>query len=123
MRAEPRRAEPHVLRVSVVTLSDGLLRSFKASGHAGMAKPGQNIACAAATALLRTAARLLASADGLVDDGAAGEPGSMELVVTSQPQVRDRWLAGVTDFLLRGLDDLAREYPREIRVDVERMSG
>ncbi len=29
------------------------------------------------------------------------------------------WLAGVTDFLLRGLTDLAREFPREILVRAE----
>jgi len=35
---------------------------------------------------------------------------------------RDRdeaWLTGVTDFLLRGLTDLAREFPREILVRTE----
>ena len=31
----------------------------------------------------------------------------------------DEWLRGVTDFLLHGLNDLAREFPREILVRTE----
>ncbi len=31
----------------------------------------------------------------------------------------ERWLKGVTDFLPRGLNDLAREFPREILVRTE----
>ena len=97
------------------------MKSFSAIGHAGGKKAGENIPCAAATALLRTAARLLASVDGLLENGSADEPGQMSLAVSASADRHGQWLAGVTDFLLKGLNDLAREYPREIFIRIDRM--
>jgi uncharacterized protein YsxB (DUF464 family) len=99
---------------------EGLLRSFAADGHAGIDPRGKNIACAAVTALLRTAAKLCAER-ALVREGAGVKPGELRLVVTSVPEAERAWLRGVTDFLLRGMKDLQDEFPREIHLLLEVM--
>jgi hypothetical protein len=43
----------------------------------------------------------------------------MKLMLAPGAAAADGWLAGMTDFLLRGLKDLAREFPREIIVRTE----
>ena len=95
---------------------EGLLSRFEADGHAGVAARGANVACAGATALLRTAGRLCAER-GIVAAGAADRPGQMTLAVV--PGAGGEWLRGVTDFLLQGVRDLQREFPREIALRVE----
>ncbi len=96
----------------------GSLRRFEAEGHAGDAPAGSNLACAAATSLLRTAGRLCADR-GLVSAGGAEAPGTMRMTIGTAPDGDEPWLKGVTDFLLQGLNDLAREFPHEILVRTE----
>lgn len=96
----------------------GILRGFDADGHAGADEVGRNIACAAATSLLRTAGKLCAER-ALVKAGGASAPGEMRLVLQAAANADDGWLKGMTDFLLRGLKDLAQEFPREIVVRTE----
>ena len=107
----------HRLVIRLTLTPRGFLRGFEAAGHAGDAPAGSNVACAAATSLLRTAGKLCADR-GLVSAGRAEAPGVMQMNLTGEPRGGD-WLRGVTDFLLRGLSDLAREFPREIRVRME----
>ena len=96
-----------------------MLRGFDADGHAGADASGRNIACASATSLLRTAGRLCAERS-LVAAGGAGERGEMRLRLgPSTADADNGWLKGMTDFLLRGLRDLAQEFPREISVRTE----
>ncbi len=97
---------------------DGCLASFRAQGHSGSGSYGANPACAAATQMLRTAARLLYSVDGLVKDGGAGSSGEMRLTISREAKTGRDWLRGVTDFLLRGLRDLEAEFPSEISLTV-----
>jgi len=77
-----------------------------------------NIACAAATSLLRTAGKLCAER-ALVKTGGAEAPDRMRLLLAPVAETDDGWLGGMTDFLLRGLKDLAQEFPREIVVRTE----
>jgi uncharacterized protein YsxB (DUF464 family) len=104
------------VRVLLALSPEGLLSRFVAEGHAGTTARGANIACAGVTTLLRTAGRLCA-ARGILAAGAAGEPGEMSLTVA--PGADGEWLRGVTDFLLQGVRDLQREFPREIALRVE----
>ncbi len=97
---------------------DGLLESYDAAGHAGESPRGANIACAAVTALLRTAGKLCESR-GLVQDGGGGKRGELRLIVAPVPDAEREWLRGVTDFLLRGVHDLQDEFPREIQLLLE----
>ena len=55
----------------------------------------------------------------LLKAGGAGAPGEMRLLLGPGAEEDDGWLGGVTDFLLRGLKDLAPEFPREIVVRME----
>ncbi len=110
--------ESRVVTVTLELAEDGCLRSLQASGHAGGAALGANAACAAVTVLLRTAARVLSAVHGLVADGGADAPGHMELTVSSERGVAPEWLRGVTDSLVRGLSDLAAEFPAEVAVRI-----
>lgn len=100
--------------------SDGTLAGVRASGHAGREPAGANIACAAATVLLRTAGSLLAAAGAA--QGGADRPGELAFTV-ALPRGRGggaevAWLRGVSEFLLRGLRDLERERPDAVSVTV-----
>ncbi len=106
-----------MVTVTLELASDGCLRSLRASGHAGGGL-GTNVACAAVTVLLRTTARVLSSVKGLVRDGAADSPGRMELSVSPEWTGAAEWLRGVTDSLVRGVSDLAAEFPAEIALRV-----
>ena len=39
-------------------------------------------------------------------------------MVLGAPAANDEWLRGVTDFLVRGMSDLQREYPDQIALRV-----
>lgn len=105
-----------MLRVLIEVSARGLLRRFEAVGHAG-ADPGRNVACAAATILLRTAGREC-TARGLAAGGGAPARGEMSLELAEAGLSEEPWLKGVTDFLVRGMSDLARDYPDQIALRV-----
>jgi len=96
----------------------GLLRRFSAQGHAG-GDLGRNVACAAATILLRTTHHACTER-GIVDSRQADRPGEMAVVLGKRAETHAEWLRGVTDFLVRGMRDLEREFPHEIALLVER---
>jgi uncharacterized protein YsxB (DUF464 family) len=97
---------------------DGLLKRFEAAGHAGPIRRGENAACAAATTLLRTAARVCAGR-GIETEGGAGQRGEMSCVVKPAGAADAAWLRGATDFLVRGLQDLREEFPEAVVVTME----
>ena len=97
---------------------EGLLESFEASGHAGSVGRGGNVACAAVSALLRTAARVCVQ-KGVVVEGGAEERGLMRCVVDPRAAAEPGWLRGTTDFLLRGLEDLRDEFPDAVVLAVD----
>jgi hypothetical protein len=47
----------------------------------------------------------------------------MRLVVSPESDTGSGWLRGVTDFLLRGVNDLKDEFPKEIVLRVEMTEG
>jgi uncharacterized protein YsxB (DUF464 family) len=106
-----------VIRCVLRLGEDGCLRGLRASGHAGSGARGEDLVCAAATALLRTASRLLYQRAGLSVSGGAPAPGEMSLEVDGvwggEPGL---WLRGVTDFLITGLQDLQSEHPRRLEI-------
>lgn len=106
-----------MLRILLAVSRDGLLRRFEAEGHAG-AGFGNNIACAAATTLLRTAGRAC-TAQGIAADGGAARPAHITLELAGKPAGDEGWLRGVTDFLVRGLSDLSREFPDQVALRIE----
>lgn len=106
------------MTVRILVSRDGLLKMFDADGHAGADPRGGNLACASATTLLRTAARLCV-ARGMAVEGGAAARGAMRCVVQVRRDEDAGWLRGATDFLLRGLQDLREEFPGAVFVTVE----
>lgn len=97
---------------------DGCLAAVRATGHAGWGKRGEDIVCAAAAALVRTAGRLLEAEPGLQAAGEAPFPGRVSLSLEKPPEERRERVRGITDFLVRGLLDLESEYPDNIAVEI-----
>lgn len=106
------------MKVTLEIDPEGCLAGFAADGHAGSAA-GMNLACAAVSVLLRTAARTVAAA-GLAESGAADAPGAMRLAVRRTAGAPRDWLRGVTDNLLRGLADTSAEAGGEVEVRIVR---
>lgn len=102
--------------LSVRLLSrQGELVGVEAQGHAGWDRPGKDIVCAAASALLRSAVRTLGSRYAPTDLVAqAPGPGQLSFRLIPFP---DEWARGVFSTLEQGLKDLEREFPRAIRVE------
>lgn len=98
--------------------SRGLLRSLAADGHAAMLQESGSIPCAAVSALAGTAARLIEARQGIIHSGGAPAAGSLKLTVHSAARRERRWLQGITDFVVAGLQDVEREYPAECRVEI-----
>jgi uncharacterized protein YsxB (DUF464 family) len=96
----------------------GGLKGFSVSGHAGTGPRGEDLVCAAVSALFRTAARVLQLQPDIDVRGGASEDGKMELRLDRVPRGRGQWLAGLTDFLVRGVQDLREENPGAISVRV-----
>ena len=107
------------MKVTLELDPEGCLAGFTADGHAG-ADAGANLACAAVSVLLRTAARTAAGA-GLAAGGGAHALGEMKLTVGRASGKQRGWLRGVTDILLRGLADAAAEGAGEIEVRTVRV--
>jgi len=108
-----------VIRVTIRFDHHGCLGGFSVSGHSGTAKRGEDPVCAAVTVLFRTAARALRLQPDFGVRGHASESGKMEVQIGAVPARRREWLAGFTDFLLRGIEDLREEYPQAIHLVIE----
>jgi uncharacterized protein YsxB (DUF464 family) len=108
-----------VIQVTLELDEAGCLRALSASGHAGSSARGSDPVCAAVSALLRTAARLLYRRPGLSVTGRAADPGQMELRLGPVPEAERSWLKGVTDLTASGLLDLAEQYPERVSVVVK----
>lgn len=80
---------------------------------------GEDLVCAAVTVLFRTAARVLHLHSDLEVYGDASESGKMEVRIATVPTRRREWLGGLTDFLMRGIEDLREENPKTIHLVIE----
>jgi len=105
----------------VLDEGEGLL-SFRATGHAAAGDRGYDIVCAAFSVLARTAYSSLDALPGIELRGSAPEPGSLSFEVRRPPASRER-AAGIADFLIAGLSDLARYYPEAVELELERDGG
>ncbi len=112
-----------MVRVFFTLDPEGCLTRVKVSGHAGYGSRGQDIVCAAVTALVRTALHLLSGQKALGTVVHAGKEGIMEGTVTAYPAHLRAWLKGVTEFLVTGIADLKSEYPDYIEIESEGDDG
>jgi uncharacterized protein YsxB (DUF464 family) len=105
-----------VIRIELELFADGRLKALRARGHAN-GPLGGNVACAAVSVLLRTAARYFTE-EGFVLEGAAAAPGEMDVRLLDADGAGLERMRGASGLLLRGLADLCGEYPRDVEVDV-----
>ena len=104
-----------MVEVEAVIDSGGILKSCKASGHAGAGKIGADIVCAAITVLLRTALSTLSDRKGITVKGDAPQPGELWLETDYSAEGRDFLFAAGT-FLIDGLKSVAQEYPKNCKL-------
>ena len=79
---------------------------------------GENIVCAAATVLLRTAARLLEAEDGIQVSGGSETRGFLTLSIDVANEGKRDFLLAVGNFLTVGLCDLQKEFPGDCAVEI-----
>ncbi len=104
-----------VIRAEIET-KDGILGSLKVEGHDRANGRKGSVLCASVTALVRSAARTLEKNGAVKLEGAAETAGSLFFRITGYDGRETGWLKGVTDLLVTGLEDIAREYPRKVIV-------
>ncbi len=103
-----------MLSVTLHADGAGCLRRLKVRGHAPA------IACAAITALTRSAATLLAAQPTLECRGAAPRPGVLELHVGTVPAQHRDWVRGISAMVEHGVHAVAAEYPQGVVVEAVR---
>ena len=106
-----------MIKVTLQLDGGGCLRRLQSEGHA-VGQKGSNIVCAAATALMRSAARVLADHDSIVVSGHVPLEGVLEIEVDRYAPQDRAYLLGVTEVLVRGLQDLALEEPTEVSINL-----
>jgi len=105
-----------VISVTLQLDGDGCLRRLQSLGHAGGRKDA-NLVCAAATALMRTTSRVLGDHASIVISGRAPSEGALEITVEQYGAHDGAYLLGVTDVLVRGLEDLSRDEPAQVQIN------
>ncbi|NNM67590.1 MAG: ribosomal-processing cysteine protease Prp [Spirochaetales bacterium] len=112
-----------MIRVDIVLAEDSLLKEFWVDGHSGFSLKGTDIVCAAASALVRTFLELNEAEPGVVAlQGAEKEGKAAWALENVDPQAYARYEAW-SWFLLRGLEDLAREFPDHVNIQYRRHTG
>jgi uncharacterized protein YsxB (DUF464 family) len=106
-----------VIVVTVDVDRDGMIKSATASGHAIGLEKGGNIVCAAATVLIRTAARLLEETPGVQVAGGPGKRGELSLFIEKVSEQSKSYVKAVGDYLLAGIRDLQYEFPDECTLE------
>ncbi len=104
-----------------VDLSEGVLLSCRAAGHARAGAEGSDPVCAAVTVLVKTAGRVLAERPGVRVAGSAEQRGSLEMRVESWDPGDREWRKGVTAFLVQGLQDTAGTSPESVKLEIHNL--
>lgn len=86
---------------------------LEATGHAAYAPAGQDIVCAAASALMQTLCAVLAGEEG-TKSSAWDEPGGPRLAVSAAAPQKP-WVEGAFEFAKAGFALLAERYPDNLR--------
>ena len=95
----------------------GLLKSCRASGHAGAGERGTDIVCAAVSILTKTAFQTLEKREGIEVRGGALDRGVF-LMETRAAEGEKPFLSAIGSFLLEGLNSVSREYPGHCTVNI-----
>ena len=106
--------------VTVTIDGNGVLNRVEATGHSTASVRGENIVCAAATVLIRTAARLLDSDADIKITGSARSRGALDFSVVRIDDGKHGYVRAVGDYLMRGITDLQEEFPDECVLKIDR---
>ena len=111
-----------MIRATAVLGADACLLAFEAVGHAASGNRGHDIVCAAFSVLARTAYRALEELPGSGIHGSAPEPGNLSFEVF-KPATSVERAAGIADFLVVGMVDLARDFPDAVDFKLKVLGG
>jgi len=106
-----------MIEIEAVLETDGTLRACKVQGHSGAGKSGTDIVCAAVSVLMRTAFSVLSERKGITLEGGAPEKGQMWLEAGYETEGKD-FLHTVGVFLIEGLSSVAREFPKNCKLNI-----
>ena len=113
--------KPRGTTVTFFKRSDGALIGYRAVGHTGYAEAGEDIVCAAVSALTQTTLNglqnvLKVPVRSTIDDRTA------LLEATLTPEIPEKQLEQaqlLLETLLQGLQAIQRSYPRNVRISFE----
>ena len=103
--------------ISVLLVKGRFSLRCEAEGHALFDKKGRDIVCAAATVLLRTAAQTLSQRPGISFTGEAPHPGRIAFEARADQDSAKTELKFAADFLQKGFEGLAKEFPQNIKLE------
>jgi uncharacterized protein YsxB (DUF464 family) len=101
----------------------GLIAEVTVKGHGEFGLSGSDPLCAAVTVLSGTFGRLLESQQSIQWEGEALRPGELWIKIQKIPETELEWLGGAGDYLLIGFQDLHRQFPQNILVNIEQSGG
>lgn len=106
------------LTVRVVRGPDGEVIALEAFGHAGFDRRGRDIVCAGVSGILHAAVLGVTQAVGLPAAVAAGD-GYLELKLACDLRPGGQWerAQAVLEAAILGVKEIARQYPRHVRVE------
>lgn len=99
--------------IFILTAADGQCCGYEILGHAGFAKAGQDIVCAALSFLSITCANALESVAGIVP-GITQAEGRLQVVVPPSKSNHDARV--IFRLFCQGARDLQQSYPDHVRV-------
>ncbi len=104
-----------MITVTLLRDGQGRLRGFDCSGHAGYARAGKDIVCAAVSVLTTTCVNALESVAG-VEPTVTVRDGAMRAVLTAvQADIRDAQI--ILRTFEQGISDIAASYSKHIRTE------
>lgn len=104
-----------MIAVEVYRDANGRVRGFRSRGHAEFADYGEDIVCAAVSAITQTAVLgLMRHVDVAVD--VEQESGHLTCMLADDEHAADMRAQAVFETMVLGLGEVARQYPRQVRL-------
>lgn len=104
-----------MIAVEVYRDADGRVRGFRSTGHAEFADHGEDIVCAAVSAITQTTVLgLMRHVDVPVDVKRAS--GHLKCMLADEEQAADERAQALFETMVLGLRQVARQYPRQVRL-------
>ncbi len=111
-----------MIRAQVDLSEEQAIAKVAMMGHAGYSLKGSDIVCAGATVLLRTFVGLLRAEPGVFLSWKKESEGDVEFSVITVKSHSEQYV-GWCWYFLRGLEDLAREFPEYLNLNYGHWKG